>query len=142
MMLNILFSRADEQSIMLMTDAPPLMADQLSSDDEYDVGLQDEADAIESIEIERSTASASQDPLADDTDGDQLEENTCSTNVLEIESVDDADASSSAAIKGEPFNLLMMSTSLDAENSNASDCQITAVYSVEYADEDDNNDPN
>lgn len=57
---------------------------------------------------------------------------------LEIEGVDGAGATSPTTVKEEeePLNLLMMSTSLNNDASNASDCIITAAYIVSYDSED------
>lgn len=51
---------------------------------------------------------------------------------LEIEQADGAGSTTSATLKEEeePFNLVMMRTSLDNDTSNASDCIITAAYIV------------
>lgn len=57
---------------------------------------------------------------------------------LEIEEADGAGATSPTTVKeqeDEPLNLLMMSTSLNNDASNASDCIITAAYIESYVSE-------
>lgn len=148
--ISFFFSRANE-----LNDDCDELQDDLLSGDEYDVG-QLEATAIESIVLDQAAVSGNanseiaQDPFGEENivhtapetnNGDECLVEYAYVQYLDIERAgEDNVPSTSAVVKVElvgdgpieenPFNVMLMRDSLD--NSNDSDCMITAEYQVEY----------